>query len=75
MNEPIEAALLRGGPAATQPLVVVPPAPPEPSALEELRSRMGGLREKGALREAVDEVLAGRLDPYAAADRVVADLS
>ncbi|GGK59670.1 methylmalonyl Co-A mutase-associated GTPase MeaB [Ornithinimicrobium pekingense] len=44
-------------------------------ALEGLRSRMGGLREDGALREAVDEVLAGRLDPYAAADRVVADLT
>ena len=36
---------------------------------------MGGLREDGALRDAVDEVLAGRLDPYAAADRVVAGLS
>jgi LAO/AO transport system kinase len=47
----------------------------EALALAELRSRMGGLREDGALREAVDEVLAGRLDPYAAADRVVADLS
>jgi LAO/AO transport system kinase len=46
----------------------------EALALEELRSRMGGLREDGALRDAVDEVLAGRLDPYAAADRVVADL-
>jgi LAO/AO transport system kinase len=44
-------------------------------ALEELRGRMGGLREEGALTDAVDEVLAGRLDPYAAADRVVADLS
>ena len=47
----------------------------EALALEELRARMGGLREDGALRDAVDEVLAGRLDPYAAADRVVADLS
>lgn len=47
----------------------------EALALEELRTRMGGLREQGALREAVEEVLAGRLDPYAAADRVVADLA
>ncbi len=43
VNEPIEAALLRGGPAATRPVVVLEPAPPEPSALEELRSR-GRLR-------------------------------
>ncbi|GAA1177703.1 methylmalonyl Co-A mutase-associated GTPase MeaB [Ornithinimicrobium humiphilum] len=43
-------------------------------ALEQLRSRMGSPTE-GVLREVVDEVLAGRLDPYAAADRVVADLA
>jgi manganese transport protein len=43
VNEPIEAATLRGGPAATRPVVVLEPAPPEPSALEQLRSR-GPLR-------------------------------
>jgi manganese transport protein len=43
VNEPIEAATLRGGPAATRPVVVLEPAPPEPSALEQLRSR-GRLR-------------------------------
>ena len=43
-------------------------------ALEELRRRMGP-GGQGVLRDAVDEVLAGRLDPYAAADRVVDALS
>ncbi|AXH98003.1 methylmalonyl Co-A mutase-associated GTPase MeaB [Ornithinimicrobium avium] len=49
----------------------------EALALHELRGRMGGLSADGdgVLGEAAEEVLAGRLDPYAAADRVVAELS
>ncbi|MDO5741202.1 MAG: methylmalonyl Co-A mutase-associated GTPase MeaB [Ornithinimicrobium sp.] len=43
----------------------------EAIALAQLRSRMGGLSGDGVLAEAVGEVLEGRLDPYAAADRVV----
>ncbi|WP_122261117.1 methylmalonyl Co-A mutase-associated GTPase MeaB [Ornithinimicrobium cerasi] len=47
----------------------------EALALAELRSRMTGLHGDGALDAAVEEVVAGRLDPYAAADRVVASLA
>lgn len=46
----------------------------EALALAELRRRMGGVRDDGALGAAVEDVLDGRLDPYAAADRVVAAL-
>lgn len=46
----------------------------EALVLQELRARMRGPRTDGALGGAVDEVLAGRLDPYSAADRVLADL-
>ena len=44
----------------------------EAIALARLRSRMGDVLGSGALADATEEVLAGRLDPYAAADRVVA---
>jgi LAO/AO transport system kinase len=47
----------------------------EAIALAALRSRMGGLHGDGTLTAAAQEVVAGRLDPYAAADRVVATLT
>ena len=47
----------------------------EAIALAQLRSRMAGVSGDGVLDGAVDEVLAGLLDPYAAADRVVAALT
>ena len=47
----------------------------EAIALSELRSRMGAVRGDGVLHRVVDEVVAGRLDPYAAADEVVAELT
>ncbi|QFG67846.1 methylmalonyl Co-A mutase-associated GTPase MeaB [Ornithinimicrobium pratense] len=43
----------------------------EAIALQRLRARMGEVLGDGALAEATEEVLAGRLDPYAAADQVV----
>ncbi|MFK5633217.1 methylmalonyl Co-A mutase-associated GTPase MeaB [Ornithinimicrobium sp. LYQ103] len=43
----------------------------EAIALADLRRRMGDLRGEGVLHDVVAEVLAGELDPYAAADRVV----
>ena len=47
----------------------------EAIALARLRSRMGDVLGSGALADATEEVLAGRLDPYAAADRVVAQVA
>src|SRR5690606_37414904 len=41
----------------------------EAIALQRLRARMGEVLGEGALAEATEQVLAGRLDPYAAADR------
>jgi LAO/AO transport system kinase len=46
----------------------------EALALAALRGRIGGLDGGGRLDELACEVVAGRLDPYAAADRLVADL-
>ncbi len=48
----------------------------EALALWQLRGRMGGPGEDGdgVLAEMAEEVLSGRLDPYAAADAVVDDL-
>lgn len=43
----------------------------EAIALQRLRARMGEVLGQGALAEATEQVLDGRLDPYAAADRVV----
>jgi LAO/AO transport system kinase len=37
-----------------------------------LRERIGDLREGTLLDQLADDVLAGRCDPYAAADRLVA---
>jgi LAO/AO transport system kinase len=47
----------------------------EAIALAQLRSRMGGLHGDGALAASAHEVRRGLLDPYAAADRVVASLT
>ena len=47
----------------------------EAIALAELRSRMGDVRGEGALQRVTEQVVAGRLDPYAAADEVVAELT
>jgi LAO/AO transport system kinase len=47
----------------------------EAVVLAELRSRMGDLRAGSSLQDVAAEVAAGRLDPYAAADRVLADLT
>ena len=44
-------------------------------ALEALRARVGGLRGDSRLESLADEVVAGRTDPYAAADRLVGSLS
>ena len=38
-------------------------------ALEALRARVGGLRGDARLESLADDVVAGRTDPYAAADR------
>ena len=43
----------------------------EAIALAGLRSRMGEVLGDGALADATEEVMTGRLDPYAAADQVV----
>ena len=44
-------------------------------ALEALRARVGGLSGDSRLEALADEVVAGRTDPYAAADRLVGSLS
>ena len=44
-------------------------------ALEELRARVGGLRGDTRLEALAAEVVAGRTDPYAAADRLVGGLT
>ncbi len=44
-------------------------------ALEALRARVGGLRGDSRLESLADEVVAGRIDPYAAADRLVGSLT
>lgn len=44
-------------------------------AVQALRSRMGDLRSGLGLEELADEVVAGRLSPYAAADRLVGSLT
>jgi LAO/AO transport system kinase len=44
-------------------------------ALEALRTRVGGLRGDTRLDALADEVVGGRTDPYAAADRLVASLT
>jgi LAO/AO transport system kinase len=43
-------------------------------ALGALRARLGSVRDGGALPALAAEVAAGRLDPYAAADRLIAGL-
>ncbi|GAA1355858.1 methylmalonyl Co-A mutase-associated GTPase MeaB [Saccharothrix algeriensis] len=43
----------------------------EAIALERLRARMGGPRGGGAVAALAERVVAGELDPYAAADRLV----
>jgi LAO/AO transport system kinase len=43
----------------------------EAIALTALRDRMGDLRSGAALDELAAQVVDGRLDPYAAADRLV----
>ena len=43
-------------------------------ALEALRARVGGLRGDTRLEALADDVVAGRTDPYAAADRLVDSL-
>ncbi|MFI9010222.1 methylmalonyl Co-A mutase-associated GTPase MeaB [Actinosynnema sp. NPDC053489] len=43
----------------------------EALALERLRSRIGGLRGASGLASLAERVVAGELDPYAAADRLV----
>ena len=47
----------------------------EAIALTELRSRMDELRGQAALPELSAEVAAGRLDPYSAADRLIAGVT
>lgn len=47
----------------------------EAIAVTALRERIGDLRGGTALDSFADEVVAGRLDPYAAADRLVAGLT
>ena len=44
-------------------------------ALEALRTRVGGLRGDTRLDALADDVVGGRTDPYAAADRLVASLT
>lgn len=47
----------------------------EAIAVQALRARMGNLREGSDLEGLAHDVVAGRLDPYAAADRVVGSLT
>ncbi len=47
----------------------------EAIALTELRSRMDELRGQAALPELAADVAAGRLDPYSAADRLIAGVT
>lgn len=47
----------------------------EAIALTELRSRMDELRGRAAMGELASEVAAGRLDPYSAADRLIAGVT
>lgn len=47
----------------------------ESIAVQAIRSRMGDLRSGHNLEHLADEVVAGRLDPYAAADRLVGSLT
>lgn len=47
----------------------------EAIALSELRSRMGDVRGNGVLQRVTAEVVAGRTDPYAAAEQVIAGLT
>ena len=47
----------------------------ESLALSALREQMGSLREERGLPALADAVVAGRLDPYAAADRLVAGVT
>jgi LAO/AO transport system kinase len=47
----------------------------EAIALSELRSRMGDVRGDGVLQRVTEEVVAGRMDPYAAAEQVVEGLT
>ncbi|WP_131103755.1 methylmalonyl Co-A mutase-associated GTPase MeaB [Ornithinimicrobium sufpigmenti] len=47
----------------------------EALALARLRARMGEVLGDGALAEATEQVLAGRVDPYAAADQVVSQVA
>ncbi|HET6968228.1 MAG TPA: methylmalonyl Co-A mutase-associated GTPase MeaB [Ornithinibacter sp.] len=44
-------------------------------ALESLRARVGGVRGDARLSTLADDVVAGRLDPYAAADAIVESLT
>ena len=44
-------------------------------ALESLRARVGGLSGDGRLGALADDVVAGRTDPYAAADHLVASVT
>ena len=44
-------------------------------ALEALRARVGGLRGDAHLEALADDVVAGRTDPYAAADQLVASVT
>ena len=44
-------------------------------ALQALRARVGGLRGDTGLEILAQDVVAGRIDPYAAADRLVASLT
>lgn len=47
----------------------------EAIAVQTIRSKMGDLRSGFGLDHLADEVVAGRLDPYAAADRLVESLT
>ena len=47
----------------------------EAIALATLRTRMGDLRSGSGIEAFAEEVVRGASDPYAAADRVVADIT
>ena len=47
----------------------------EAIALTALRTRMGDLRDGSLLDELAARVVSGELDPYAAADQLVADVT
>jgi LAO/AO transport system kinase len=47
----------------------------EAIAVTALRERIGDLRSGQALNEVADRVLAGELDPYAAADLLIAGVT